>query len=94
MTLGSLAADLRFAMRHFRRAPLFAALTAGSLAFGIGANAAMFAVVHAVLLAPLPYDDTKSLVIVWSDNAAGGQPLNPATRSKVGSFRQSVSTVN
>jgi predicted permease len=91
MTWGSLAADLRFAIRHFKRAPLFAGLTAGSLALGIGANAAMFAVVHAVLLAPLPYDDTKSMVIVWSDNAAGGQPLNPVSGANFDAFRAAPS---
>jgi putative ABC transport system permease protein len=87
MTWGSLSADLRFAIRHFKRAPMFAALTAASLAFGIGANAAMFAVVHAVLLAPLPYNDTRSLVVVWSDNAAGGQPLNPVSGGNFEAFR-------
>jgi putative ABC transport system permease protein len=91
MTWSSLSADLRFAIRHFTRAPLFAALTAGSLAFGIGANAAMFAVVHAVLLAPLPYSDTKSLVVVWSDNGAAGEPLNPVSGANFEAFRAAPS---
>ena len=91
MTWGSLSADLRFAIRHFLRAPVFAALTAASLAFGIGANAAMFAVVHAVLLAPLPYNDPESLAIVWSDNLAAGRPLNPVSPANFEAFRAAPS---
>jgi putative ABC transport system permease protein len=91
MTWGSLVSDLRFAIRHFKRAPMFAALTAASLAFGIGANAAMFAVVQAVLLAPLPYNDTRSLVVVWSDNAAAGEPLNPVSGANFEAFRAAPS---
>jgi putative ABC transport system permease protein len=91
MRWSSLSADLRFAIRHFRRAPLFAALTVASLAFGIGANSAMFAVVHAVLLAPLPYEDTDTLVAIWSDNGAAGEPRNPVSGANFEAFRTAPS---
>ncbi|HEY4219163.1 MAG TPA: ABC transporter permease [Gemmatimonadaceae bacterium] len=49
--------DLRIATRQFRRAPLFSAIAVMTLALGIGANTAMFSVIHHLLLAPLPYVD-------------------------------------
>ncbi|HEX8154945.1 MAG TPA: hypothetical protein VF698_17565, partial [Thermoanaerobaculia bacterium] len=57
--------DLRYALRSFARAPLYAALVALTLAVGIGPTTAIFSVVHALLLRPLPYADPESLVVVW-----------------------------
>ena len=56
--------DVRLAIRSFRRYPAFAALAAVIVALGAGANAAVFAVVHAVLLRPLPYADPDRLVAI------------------------------
>lgn len=56
--------DLRFALRALRARPLFTAAAAFTLVLGIGAAAAMFAVVYGVLLAPLPYGRPERLVSV------------------------------
>ena len=64
--LAAISRDLHSAFRGFRRRPLFAAAVVGTLALGIGANTAIFTVVHAVLLRALPFDDAGRLVAVHS----------------------------
>lgn len=55
-------ADLRYALRGLRRAPGFSAIVIGTLALGIGATTAIFSVVEAVVLRPLPHRDGERLV--------------------------------
>jgi predicted permease len=69
----SLAYDLRHAFRHLRRAPLFTALVVATLALAIGANTAIFSVVNAVVLRPLPYPQADRLVLLYE--SVGAMPV-------------------
>ena len=60
--------DARFGIRELRRAPAFTLIAATTLALGIGANSAIFALVDATLLSPLPYRDPERLVMIYERN--------------------------
>ena len=69
-----LVQDIRYAWRALLRAPGFSITVAATLAIGIGATVAIFAVVNAMLLRPLPYPDSDRMVMVWQDLTRRGGP--------------------
>jgi putative ABC transport system permease protein len=69
--------DLVHACRLLGQAPGFAAAAIVTLALGVGANTAIFSVVNALLIEPLPYRDASRLVFVWADQTSEGYPRAP-----------------
>ena len=62
----SILKNLRYALRQLRKSPVFTLTAVLTLALGVGANTAIFTVVYATLLAPMPYPEPDQLVMVWS----------------------------
>jgi hypothetical protein len=78
--LEELRDDVKFAMRQLKRSPAFACIAAITLAFGIGANSAIFAPVDATLLRPLPFGEPQRLVMVW-EQIRDPRVCRPAARA-------------
>ena len=69
--------DLRFAVRQFARTPAFTITAIAILALGVGASAAIFSVVHHLLIAPLPYADGNRMVELMATSAHGNVYFMP-----------------
>ena len=78
--IGERRDDVRFALRQLKVSPAFTAVAAITLALGIGANSAMFALADATLMRPLPYPDPDRLVMVWERAPTFPRvPVSPVT---------------
>jgi predicted permease len=75
-----LVADVRYALRGFKRTPALTLITVLTLAVGLGATAAIFSVVNAVLLKPLPFPEPERFVQIVEHIPAGDNPFGQAQR--------------
>jgi putative ABC transport system permease protein len=85
-----LSQDIRYGLRALGQAPAFTLLCVLTLALGIGATTAMFAVVNAVLLRPLPFDRPGELVRLW--NSWGGYPNGSISDPELHDWRERART--
>jgi putative ABC transport system permease protein len=83
----TLLKDIRYGIRSLLNRPGFAAVAVITLALGIGANTAIFSVVNAVLLRPLPFPDPARLVMVWEDASFAGFPRNTPAPANYADWR-------
>ena len=91
--MGEFRQDVRYALRQLRAAPVFALTAIVTLALGIGANTAIFSVVSAVLLRPLPFPDPDRLYAVWSANRTANAlqaPVSPVDLDDWRAQRQQI----
>lgn len=88
--MNSFLQDLRFAVRSFARTPGVTGLAVLTLALGIGANAAIFSVIHGVLIAPLPYPAADRVAIGFKQNPRLGDVSVSPSMSDVERWRQSA----
>lgn len=83
----ALTGDLKYGLRLIRKSPAFSLVTIATLALGIGANAAIYSIVDAVLVRPLPYRDPDRLVMVWEDASYVSFPRNTPAPANYFSWR-------
>ena len=86
--MDSIIKDIRFAFRGLLKRPGFTAVAVITLALGIGANSAIFSVVNAVLLRPLPFKDPDRLMVVWERRANSGRANLPISGHEYAAFKE------
>ena len=90
----SLFKDITYGLRSLSKHPTFTAIAIVTLALGIGANTAIFTVVNAVVLRPLPYHDSERLAMLWTTKDANQeQPLSFADYNDLKSQTKSFSAL-
>src|SRR5579871_4073161 len=80
--------DLRFAFRTLRKTPGFTLTAILALALGVGANAAIFSLIDALLLRPLQMKDSARVVEIWEDASWAGFPQNTPAPANMLDWKQ------
>ena len=65
--------DIRYALRTLAKQPIFALVAVLTLTLGIGANTAIFSLLHQILLRPLPFPEADRLVMLWERQPLTGR---------------------
>ena len=86
--MDSIIKDIRFGVRGLLKRPAFTVIAVMTLALGIGANTAIFSVVNAVLLRPLPFKEPDRLMVVWERRANSGRANLPISGHEFAAFRE------
>jgi putative ABC transport system permease protein len=76
LSLAAIGRNVRFALRQLRRSPGFAITAILALALGVGPNVAMFSIIFATFLAPMPYPNADQVVMVWNHNKGERSPTS------------------
>src|SRR6185295_2724984 len=90
--MDSILKDIRFATRSLLKRPGFLLIVVLTLALGIGVNTAIFSVVNAVMLRPLPYENPGQLVRLWSDRSGLRTDQNEFSPAEITDFRDQLTT--
>jgi putative ABC transport system permease protein len=84
--------DLRFGVRMLLKKPAYTLIAIATLALGIGANTAIFSIVHTVLLRPLPFAQQEQLVMLWKKDTTAGSPFVELALAEVRDWGQQAHT--
>src|SRR5829696_1541128 len=86
--MDSIIKDIRFGLRSLLKRPAFTAIAVITLALGIGANSAIFSVVNAVLLRPLPFKKPDRMMVLWERRANSGRANLPLSGHEYAALKE------